>query len=120
MCIKCANDCLLRSAGLNSPAGGGKKREGEKKRDFLQQSCDANKSRRWKRTRINATFLSRRDHAKRVQPRYRCNASVLLHFFSFYLNFLLTRRTTRTSTVSARRANVPRNAHAMVKMRRKR
>lgn len=53
ICIKCTNDCLLRSAGLNSPAGGEKKESKKKTRDFLQHSCDANKSRRWKQTRIS-------------------------------------------------------------------
>lgn len=54
ICIKCVNDCLLRSAGLNSPAGRGKKnREEEKKtRDFLQQSCDAKNTHKWKQTGI--------------------------------------------------------------------
>jgi len=63
ICIKCVNDCLLRSAGLNSPAGGEKKTERRKKNERLpttimrcekhtQMEADAHPSRQ------NTTFLS--------------------------------------------------------------
>lgn len=62
--LRASNDCLLRAAGLNSPAprGGKRVREGEreteekKTRDFLQQSCRT-KSRRGTARRLRAGFF---------------------------------------------------------------
>ncbi len=64
-----------------------KKTEREKKnRDFLQQSCDANKSRRWKQTRISPekiAFISWRDSAGAC----RCNivSTCVCFWFSSFI-----------------------------------
>lgn len=68
ICIKWANDCLLRSAGLNSPAGGEKKKTRGKKNERLpttimrceqttQMETDAHPSRE------NLTFILWRNYA---------------------------------------------------------
>jgi len=72
ICIKCVNDCLLRSAGLNSPAGGEKKKNREEKkktRDFLQQSCDAKNTHKWTQTRIPPDKIQHFYHDAIMQAR---------------------------------------------------
>ncbi len=108
ICVKRANDCLLRSAGLNSPAGGEKKqREREKKQrlpttimrseQITQMETDAHLSGE------NSIHIVTR-FCRSVQMQHCINMRLLLICF-FYWNFLLTRMT--ASVASTHHAHVP-------------
>lgn len=111
ICIKCTNDCFLRSAGLNSPAGGEKK-ERKKNREtsynnhaMLPNHADGNRRAPLQR-KSNSSIATQL--CRSVQMQHCCNMRLLLIFFFFYLNFLLTRMT--ASVASTHHANVKKNS----------